>query len=358
MAKKILVLLTMIVIIAPLFTGCGRKDAEEAASSQIIPVKVTPVERGNLAEIFNTAGSIEAKKMVNLSAKVAGRVAGVHVQLGDYVRENQVLIEMEKDDFVNQNKQVKAMLAQAETNYKLNKDNFERTKKLFADELVSQQQYDAAQTQLEVSESQLKQSQANVEVSNNQLANTVIKAPFNGFIGYCKINQGEMVNPGAPLLSVVDLSRVYVTVNLSDTYISQAKYKQGAEIILKAFPETTFPGMIMQIAPAADVLTKTFPVRIEIDNPSQKIKAGMLAEVKLKFNERRNVLKIPVEAIIDEIGKKSVFIVADDTAARRVVTLGVSDGKMVEIISGLTGKEQVVTLGQNNLDDQMKVVVK
>ncbi len=341
--KVIFLSLIPIIILTLAAGGCGRKT-DAVTSTPEIPVKVTTVQKGDLGEIFVTTGALEANQEVSISPKVSGRVAKVHVKMGDYVEANQVLVELEQDDY-------EIGLASAEAAYKMSKETFERQKKLYTERLISPQEFEGAQTEFQIKEAAYKQAK-------NQLENTKIRAPFSGQIGFSNATLGGMVSPGTLLLSVVDLSTVLVTINLSDSYISQAKIGQTAEVRLSSFPGQNFNGKVAQIAPAADKTSKTFPVKIVLDNSSRRFKAGMLAEAKLSFNQRDDVLKIPAEAIIDEIGTKAVYVVEKDTARRRIVTPGISDGKMVEILSGLGENEFIVILGQNNLEEGSKVVVK
>ena len=342
--KSLLLLVIPIIILALAAGGCGRKTNAITSSVPEIPVKVTTVQKGDLGEVFVTTGALEANQEVTITPKVAGRVAKIHVKMGDYVEANQVLVELEQNDY-------EIGLTSAEAAYKLSKENFERAKKLFAEKIISPQEFEGAQTEYQIREAAYKQAKS-------QLEDTKIRAPFSGQIGFSNATLGGMISPGTPLLSVVDLSTVFVTVNLSDSYISQTKVGQTAQITLSSFPEQTFTGKVAQIAPAADKVTKTFPVKIALDNSSHRFKAGMLAEARLSFNQRNDILKIPAEAIVDEVGTKAVYVVEKDTARRRVVTPGVSDGKMVEIVSGLAEKEFIVILGQNNLEEGSKVVVK
>lgn len=344
MNRKLLLLAVIPIIILTLAaSGCGRKT-KATTSVPEIPVKITTVQKGSLGEVFVTTGALEANQEVSISPKVSGRVAKVYVKMGDYVSANQILVQLEQEDYA-------INLARAEASYKQSKENFERSQKLFAEKIISPQEYERAQTEFQINEAAYKQAK-------NQLEDTKIKAPFSGQIGFSNATLGGLVSPNAPLLSVVDLSTVFVTVNLSDSYISQTKIGQPALISLSSFPDQTFNGKVAQIAPAADKISKTFPVKIALDNSSRFFKSGMLAEAKLSFNQRNNILKIPAEAIVDEVGSKAVYVIEKDTARRRLVTPGISDGKMVEIVSGLAEKEFIVILGQNNLEEGSKVVVK
>lgn len=355
MLKKLAIFLGLMLLLAP---GCGRKKATVATVAPAIPVKVSAVTVGEIHEIFKTTGTVEAVREAKVSAKIAGRVAQVRVKLGDFVRSNQVLIQLEKDELINQNHQAKAGLSQAQASLKQSRDSFGRLQKLYQQQAISQQEFDQAQTALDIAENQVQQAQATLALNENQLNNTAIVAPFSGYVGLLNVTQGEVVNPGVPLLSVAELSRVLVTINLSDSYIGRIHKGQPVRIGFTAYPDETFTGTVHQISPLANETTKTFPVKIQLANPGQKLKSGMLAEVKFNFNERKNVMKVPTEAIVDEIGAKSVFIVQNNQAVRKTVALGITDGKMVEIRSGLSGDEQIVVLGQNNLDDGLKVVVK
>jgi RND family efflux transporter MFP subunit len=355
MLKKIIPLIILLLLVAA--PGCGRKKAA-AVATQAIPVKVAPVQVGDIHEIYTTTGTLEANKESKVSAKISGRIARVDVKLGNYVTRNQTLIVLEQDDLINQNRQVQAALSQAEANYQQSKSNFNRIQKLYDQEVVSQQDYDQSKTALEIAQNQLQQAQANLALNENQMNYAYIKAPFNGFIGTLSVTLGEVVSPGVPLLSVADLSNVLVVINLSDSYIGRVTRGKKVNLTFTAYPGEVFQGTVSQIAPVADSATKTFPVKIFLANPGNKFKAGMLAEVKFNFNERKNVVKIPVDAVVDEVGNKSVFTVEKDTAARKSVSLGITDGTMVEVLSGLTGNEKIVVMGQNNLDDGLKVVVK
>jgi HlyD family secretion protein len=355
MLKKISLVLSLVLLVT---AGCGRKKAAVVTTAPAVPVKVTAVARGGIHEIYKTTGTVEANREAKISAKIAGRVTQVRVKLGDFVRANQVLIQLEPDDLLNQNYQAKAACSQAQATLKQNRDNFDRLQQLYQQQAISRQEFDQAQTALDIAASQVKQAQAGLALNQDQVKNTAITAPFSGYVGLLKVTQGEMVSPGVPLLSLVELSQVFITINLSDSYIGRICKGQTVQIGFTAYPDAPFSGTICQISPMADTATKTFPVKIVLANPNQKLKVGMLAEVRFNFNERQNVLQVPVDAIVDEIGNKAVFVVEKGRAVRKKVTLGISDGKMVAITAGLIGRERVVTLGQSNLDDGLKVTVK
>jgi RND family efflux transporter MFP subunit len=325
---------------------------------EAIPVKVTSVASGDIKEIFTTTGTVEAVESANVSAKVSGRVTSIRVKLGDYVSKGQVLVSLEKEDFTHQLNQSKTALAQAEVSYKQSRDNFNRKQKLFAEQIISQQDYDSAKNEMDIAANQVRQAQVGIDMIQTQLHNTEVRAPINGYIGKRMVNEGEMVSPGIPLISMVDLAQVYVSVNLSDSYITQAKPKQTASVYLASSSGQNYQGSIVQIAPMADPVTKTYTVKILLDNPGRILKEGMLAQVTLNFNEKKNIFKIPIDAVLDETGTKAVYVIKNNKADRRQVQLGISDGKSVEVISGIKDLEKIVVLGQNNLEDGAKVVVK
>ncbi|HOP74202.1 MAG TPA: efflux RND transporter periplasmic adaptor subunit [Bacillota bacterium] len=356
MNKKLIVI--GIVLSLLLIAGCGRKKPVVKEEDPVVPVQVAVASSGDIQEIYSTTGTVEATSKTSVTSKISGRVAQIAVELGDYVSKGQTLVSLEKTDLINQLNQAKTSLLQAETNLSQIKTNFNRIQKLFAEQLVSQHEFDNAKTQYEIALNQVQQAQINVEMSEEQLRNTEIKAPISGYIGERKINAGEMATPGSPLMDIVDLSRVYVTIHLSDSYITQTKIGQKVTVRLPSLQDKTFSGTVYQISPAAQSDSKMFPVKILLDNSSRVFKDGMLAEVKMNFNERKNVIQIPIEAVIEETGTKAVFVIKDNQAYRKNVEVGINNGKFIEIISGININDQVVVLGQSNLEDGMKVVVK
>jgi RND family efflux transporter MFP subunit len=355
MIKQIAILTILLLVVTP---GCIRKKAAVTTVAPAIPVRVSPVTTGDLSEVYQTTGKVTANREATISAKIQGKVAQVPIKMGDFVTAGQTLIQLDQDELANQNRQAKATLAQAQARLKQAKNDFERLQKLHEEQAISQQEFDQTQTALDVAESEVQQTRANLAYNQDHLNATKITAPFNGYVGLLNVTQGEVVSPGSPLLTVSDLSQVFVTINLSDSYIGRVKKGQSIQLTFTAYPGEMFRGTVRQISPTADPATQTFPVKILLANTAQKLKAGMLAEVKFNFNQRHNVFQLPSEAIVDETGSKSVFIVQNSRSIRKKVILGITNGKMAEIRSGLTGKEQVVTLGQNNLEDGSKVVVK
>jgi RND family efflux transporter MFP subunit len=353
--KQAAILTILILVVTP---GCIRKKTTVSAVAPAIPVQVSPVTAGDLSEVYKTTGKVTANREATISTKIQGKVARVLIKMGDLVATGQTLIQLDQDELLNQNRQAKATLSQTQAKFKQARSNFERFRKLHEEQAISQQEFDQSRTNLDVAENEVQQAQANLAYNQDHLNATQITAPFSGYIGLLDVTQGEVVSPGSPLLTVADLTQVFVTMNLSDSYIGRVQKGQSIQFTFTAYPGETFRGTVRQISPMADPATQTFPVKVSLANAARKLKAGMLAEVKFNFNQRHKVLQLPDEAICDETGGKSVFIIQNHRAIRKKVRLGITDGKMVEIASGLTGKEQVVTLGQNNLEDGSKVVVK
>jgi RND family efflux transporter MFP subunit len=355
MTKQAAILTILLLVVTP---GCLRKKAAAPVSVPAIPVRISPVTTGELSEVYKTTGTVSANREAKISAKIQGKVTQVPIKMGEFVATGQTLILLDHDELAYQCRQSKAALSLAQANFKQAKSNFERLQKLYEEQAISQQEFDQVQTSLEVNENEVRQAQANLDLNQDHLNATTITAPFNGYVGLVDVTQGEVVSPGSPLLTMADLTKVFVTINLSDSYIGRVKKGQTIQLTFTTYPGETFQGTVRQISPIADPATQAFPVKILLTNTARKLKVGMLAEVKFNFNQRQKVLQIPIDAIIDETGNKSVFIIKKNKAVRKKVALGISNGKMTEVLSGLTGNEQVVVMGQNNLEDGSKVVVK
>lgn len=357
-SKKSLLLLIAALSSLLIFAGCGEEEQENETEEVIeVPVTTETVTQGNLREHFLTIGNIEAVDQASVSAKISGRAANINVSLGDYVTKGQVLATIEESDYLNSLNNAKASLVQAESNLANTSANYERNKKLYEQQVISQQSFDASKTSYEVCVSQVNQAKIAVAIAEETYRNTKIIAPISGQIGSRNINRGEMISAGTPLFTIVDLSNVYVTINLSDSYIHQTKKGQTAQVALASNPGVFYNGKVAQISPSAGN-NQTFTVKLLMNNSNKDFRDGMLAEVTMFFNEKANVLSVPIDSVIDEGSSKAVFVIENGAAARKIVTTGISDGKYTEIVEGLTADAVVVTLGQENLQDGTKVVVK
>ncbi|HHY13091.1 MAG TPA: efflux RND transporter periplasmic adaptor subunit, partial [Thermoanaerobacterales bacterium] len=226
---------------------------------------------------------------------------------------------------------------------------------------LAKTQYESAQISvpgnLNAAEAQLKQAQAGLELARSQLENSIIKSPATGVVSLRDIDEGDMAAPGNPVFTIVNLDEVHIDLNISEKNIGNLEKGQEVSVIVSATNKSEFIGSITNVSPSADPRTRSFPVRVEIDNSKHILKGGMFAQVLIKTQKIEDALLVPQEAVIDMGTEKVVYVIEDDIAYKRSVVTGINDGENIEIISGIKNGDNIVIVGQNLLRDKTKVSV-
>jgi len=194
---------------------------------------------------------------------------------------------------------------------------------------------------------------------NAQLNNTYINSPISGVVTAVNVKPGEIASAAAPtpVVTVVDLSRVQVKTNVTEGQINKISQGQQVPVLVKSASPDPFNGTITNIALAADTATKSYPIKVQIDNAQQLLKPGMFAEVQLE-ETRPQTLLVPSEAVTKKGSLDVVWVITEGRASSREVTLGSSDDQHTEIMTGLNLGEQIVTVGHNMLDEDTLVEIR
>ncbi len=398
--RSVKISLAVFLIFLLLAVGCGKEQEGGQANAGPVTVSTAKAAVGQLDNRVVVSGKLEAVQTASIVTKVPGKVARVHVDVGDRVSAGQVLVTLENKDLADRVAQAKAALAQAEAalsqaqaglkaaqaaleNARINftnaEANYKRGKELLAagaiPPAVFEGQYElpykqakqalegTAPAQVEQARAVVKVQQAAVSSARAQLAlaqssyeDSFIKAPFSGVVTARNINPGEMAAT-QPLLTLANIDRVLVRAVVGETYINQLNKGDKVQVRISAVSDRPFTGVITSIAPAADPATKSFPIKVEIDNPKHVLKPGMFAEVQLPNGEQKQLL-VPREAVVKDGERDYVWVVKQGKVQRCEIKAGESDGRYIAVISGLKAGEEVVTAGQESLQDGARVTVR
>jgi RND family efflux transporter MFP subunit len=334
-------------------------------------VELATPYRADVAQQLIVVGNLVGEQTVSVVPKAAGRLEEVFVKLGDAVARGQRLARIEDREIREQVKQAeaafevaRATIRQREADLKFAETNLQRSRELFERQLLPKQtlddadaRYQAAVAQLELSRAQLTQSQARLEELRINLANTVIVSPVNGFVAKRHADPGAYASQNAPVLDLVDISMVRLIANVVEKDMRRVGTGDSANVEVDAFPGETFTGRIARVAPVLDPATRTAQIEVEIPNPTKRLKPGMYARVNLTIEQRANALVVPANAVIDREGQRGVFLANNNTAAFRQVQVGIEDSARVEILNGLTEKDQVITTGAAALQDGDRILL-
>jgi membrane fusion protein, multidrug efflux system len=301
-----------------------------------VPVMTAQPTLKDFALEVEALGTVRAKESVDITAKVADRVAAIHFEEGKQVKKGEVLIELD-------NEEVRADLAAAEASERDSRSQYKRSQELFQTQALSEAQLD----QLEAT---MLGNQARVAAARSRLNDRVIRAPFDGRVGLRNVSLGSLVNPGAVITTLDDLSIVKLDFAVPELFLSSLKPGLTIEAQSSAYPNATFKGRVDSVDTRVDPTTRAIVVRALVDNKDNRLRPGMFMTLQL-VRSAGQALMLPESAIVPEDSKHFVFVVADNRAHKREITIGRRRPGEVEVLKGVTDDEVVVTDGTLNLND-------
>jgi RND family efflux transporter MFP subunit len=332
----------------------------ETADLAIPTVSVVTPERGVPQEEISLPGTMQAFTDAPIYARTNGYLKRRLVDIGGHVRAGQLLAEIDTPELDQQLQQARADLATAEANARLAATTAERYRDLIKTESVSRQDLDNANGNLEARQAAVESARANVKRLEQLQAFRRIEAPFDGVITARNIDVGALIDSGSnarELFHIAQVRKLRVFVNVPQVYSRAAQPGLEAKLTLKEFPGRTFTGTLARTAQAIDVASRTLLTEIDVDNEKGELLPGSYADVHLKLPTAASTLKIPVSALIFRADGLQVAILKGDRIAIVPITVGRDFGSDVEVVSGLSGTEQVVANPPDSLTDGATVRV-
>jgi len=349
--RLILVVLILIVIFGGIFgwkTYSGMKMA--AMMSRPHPPAViasAEVKVESWQPWLHAIGSVTATQGISVTTEVAGQVHEILVKSGQPVKAGEVLLRL--DDSVDR-AELRGLIAQRT----LAKLQFERASRLLKDKSVSRSDYDASRARLDSAE-------ADVDARRALMAKKTIRAPFSGRLGIADINLGQYLSPGDAIVPLQALDPIYVDYHLPERHLADVHVGQAVDVVVQAWPQRHFKGVISAINPGIDTGTRTLRLRATLDNPDQLLRPGMFAEVRTVLPRRDNILTLPRTAVTYNPYGESVFVIQKKgdglVVQNRPVKTGEVRNGRVEIVKGLQAGDTVVTAGQNKLRNGLPVSI-
>jgi membrane fusion protein (multidrug efflux system) len=321
-----------------LASGCGGKGKDKADGEEketAVPVETQPLKRAEMIAVYSGTAPIEAHEEAVVVAKVGGEVRQIYVEEGDAVQPGQMLARLDGD-------RLRLTLAQTDANLRKLERDYKRTLELADKGLVPKSTAENTKFDLDA-------LRAGYESARLELNYTEIRAPIRGVISLRNVKVGNTIGPNDPTFTVTDLDPLVAYVHVPEKEFRKIAPGQNAEVVVDALSGERFVGTISRISPTVDPQTGTFRARVEVPDASRRLKPGMFARVNIVYERRQDALQLPRSAILDADGAQSVFVVADGKAEQRTIRTGLSNGGWVEVLEGLQGTEQVVTVGQAGL---------
>jgi RND family efflux transporter MFP subunit len=359
------VLMVAALLVFRLSTGV-KTDTNE---TRLVTVGIVSPLRQDLNIRLAYTADISPNQVVNIFSRVDGYIAKLHVDKGDFVRANQLLVEIDHTDYQHAVDQAKANLSAAKArvsqqdaavrNAKL---TFDRMQTLIQDRFVSQQDldtaevnFDAARAAQESLQAQVNQMDVALAQAKTNLAYSYIRAPFAGYIAERNLDTGAYVSSATAststmsrgIMSLHDIDTVRVLIEVVERDIPRVKIGQQAELRAEAYPDQIFRGTVTRIVQALNRATRTMTVEIDIPNRDRRLKGGMFARVEVLVGTHLQALQIPIDAVSRLEEAQHVYIVEEGKARKVDIEIGAQQGSYIEITKGLTGNEEVIVSGKD-----------
>ena len=323
--------------------GCGSNTKKAEAQPQAVveaapTVAVVQVSKREVPQIATYTSTVQPYVKNNIVPQAGGRITKINVEIGDFVKEGQVLAEIDK-----------AQLQQAQLSLKNQEVELARLKSLYEAGGLSKSDLDAIELQYNVTKTQVE----------NLLENTVLRSPINGVVTARNYDVGDMCSMSAPIFTVEQIVPVKLLVGISESDYSKVKKGDSVEIKADAVPDKTFYGKINRIYPTIDPSTRTFTVEVLVQNNYRTLRPGMFVRTVVNFGTNNNVV-IPDVAVVKQQGSGERFVYVlnqDGTVSYVKVVLGRRMGAEYEVLEGLEDGATIVTGGQIRLKDGIKVKV-
>lgn len=306
-------------------------------------VEVFTVAAQPLDNTLGSVGTLIAEDAVVIRPELAGLIAKMHVQDGARVKAGQALFSLESQLLYAEHQEAIANLERSRRGYK-------RAEELVAKQLLARSEFDQAKADLGV-------DKARADSAAIRLAKTTIKAPFDGVIGLQQVSLGDYVQPGQALTNLVRLDPMRVDFQVPESALGKLNAGLPVRVRVDAFPERAFAGKVIAIDPQINPATRSVLVRASVGNADNALLPGLFARVELVLAQRANALLVPERALWPIGAQVFVFRVVDGKAQQVQVRVGERLPGQVEIRSGLSAGDVIVTAGQPKLYDGAAVAV-
>ncbi|WP_158559301.1 efflux RND transporter periplasmic adaptor subunit [Deminuibacter soli] len=329
----------VLVILQSCSSPGGKQHNNTDTGSIAIPVVVSRTQSLQQAGVLVLSGSAEANTTTNASFSVSGKATTVVPKEGDAIDKGVLLAALDAASYQYSLDAANAELMKAT-------DVFNRATIMKNRESLTEADYQKATAALQ-------QAQALQKQATKALHDTRLYAPASGIVAKRNIEPGENVAMGIPVFTIVSIQPVYIKANVPEAEIARVHKGQTVQVTIPAL-NRQFSGTITEIGAVADAVSRAYTVKVTVPNKEQQIRAGMIANATLQTNASSTRTMLPGTAVLHDPDGTSFLFIADSLkkrAYKRNVSIGQLAGSEVEITSGLTGSELIVTGGQQKLQD-------
>jgi RND family efflux transporter MFP subunit len=385
------------VVVAGVITaGCGGQEVPAAAAGATAPIAVTATAaiQQPMTRFIAVSGTLTAQEEAEVAAEVAGRVVATPIERGSRVGRGATLIQISDAEVAAQAREAEANAAQLEARLGMTsgaafdaervpevanaraaqvlaRTEFDRTTQLQAQQLISQSDFeqkraqaDAAQRQYEVARNGAEQqyqallaARARVQLARKALADTHVRAPFDGVVGERLVSVGDYVTRGARVASIMRISPLRLELTVPAQYLKTVSAGRTVHLDVDAYAGEAFSGIVRFVSPALKSDSRSLLIEALVPNTDGRLKPGLFATARIEQAEQTPAILIPKAAVTTNGEVSRVFVVKGDQAEERLITIGQAAGDNIEATSGIAAGDRVIVGGRERLRDGAAITV-
>ena len=362
--SRIILILTVILVaivgfrIAKNIMGRSEK-AQKSRQGTVVSVVAEHPKRQTVVPKIRFSGTLQPIWQADVAAKVDGRIERVLVQEGQAVAAGDDLVVLEQRDMSAAYLAAEGVYVDAQTNLEKTSLDLERYEKLLLDGAVSQESVDNLRFARANAEAKLDAAKGALDAAQSKLGGTTVSTPRAGIIQKRYYQEGYYAKVGTALFNIADISTLLAKIDVPEGYIASVAPGGTVDFMIPSMAgdDKSARGTITRVAPVADSASRTFEAEVSIDNRDGRLKGGVYADAVITTKAKENMLTVPFSAIVMRDDQRTVYVVEDETAVRRVVTTGYIGDDLVEILGGVTENDLVIAGGQNKLREGSRVKV-
>ncbi len=340
--------------------SCSSSDKLEDKDKTIVKVEAySPAQSTN--EGFYLSGEVTAKQTANISTRMMGYVTKIYVKPGDKVASGQLLVSISSDDILAKKAQIQAMITEAEAAAKNAQRDYERFKTLLNQNSVSDKELENVALQNTSMNAKVQIARQQMNEVNAMLSYTNIRAPFSGVVTQKMVDEGSMANPGMPILTIEQNGELQVIASIPENYIQYVKVGDVAKMELKSLG-ASIDGKVSELSPSAFRTGGQYSMKLAIDTKDKEnIRPGMYVNILIPNKTSENItskIMLDKSSIVYRDQLTGVYVIDDQSQVNlRWIRLGKTIGNQVEVLSGLSQNDEIVSKAEGKLYNGVKVSV-
>lgn len=359
--KKIFIPLSIAAL--SILVSCSENPKKEAQVIPAIKVQLSGSLASANAPYVASSGKIEAANSANLSTRMMGYVTKIYVAVGQKVNEGDLLLSINSSDLTAKKAQVDAGILQATAAYNSAKKDYNRFVNLFQTQSASQKELDDMTARYEMAKAGLESAKQMLKEVQAQFSYANIKAPFSGVVTNSFVKEGDMANPGMPLIAVEGTKKLQVSTMVSEQNITDIKNGMAVKVLVKSINKVLL-GKVSEVSLSAKNTGGQYLVKINLTESDPSILSGMFVNVQFPIantnygTQSSDKVLVPESALVKQGQLTGVYTIGEgNVAILRWLRLGKTFGNQVEVLAGLTANEQYITVADGKLFNGAKVEV-